>query len=212
VRTELGRWRDRYRTLFDRNPTPMAITCLDGVVLDANPAFCELLGLRASQLRDRHVSEFSEPGDDTEHTALADIMARRTTTARFRKTYVRAADRSRIPVDVTAIRVTDPTDQADTIVGIAQPLAPPAPPRTTLQLSETEAAVLALRAEGRALTDIAARLDMTRRGVDYHLRQLARKLRCPANNAGAITARAYHLGVLAPETWPPAVVARHVRR
>lgn len=212
VRTELGRWRDRYRTLFDRNPTPMAITDLDGVVLDANPAFCELLGLRASQLRDRHVREFSEPGeDDTEHSALVDIMARRTTTARFRKTYVRATDRARTPVDITAIRVTDPTDRADTIVGIVQPLAPPETPRTTLQLSPTEAAVLALRAEGRALTDIAAQLEMTRRGVDYHLRQLARKLRCPANNAGAITARAYHLGVLTPDAWPPVVVARHLR-
>ncbi|MDX3659686.1 PAS domain-containing protein [Streptomyces sp. ID05-26A] len=212
VRIELGRWRDRYRTLFDRSPTPMAITSLDGVLLDANPAFCELLGLRASQLRNRHVREFSEVGDhDAEQAALEGIMGRRTTTARFRKTFVRAADQSRTPVDITAIRVTDPTDQADTIVGIVQPLAAPAAARTALLLSGTEAAVLALRAEGRALNDIATHLKMTRRGVDYHLRQLARKLRCPANNAAAITARAYHLGVLDTETWPPTVAARHVR-
>ena len=71
-----------------------------------------------------------------------------------------------------------------------------------------EIAVLTGLASGLTLQQVAVRLGLTRRGVDYRLARLRQKLRVdgpggvPATTAGVV-ARGYALGLLTPETWPP---------
>jgi len=71
-----------------------------------------------------------------------------------------------------------------------------------------EIAVLTGLASGLTLQQVAVRLGLTRRGVDYRLARLRQKLRAdgpggvPATTAGVV-ARGYALGLLTPETWPP---------
>jgi PAS domain S-box-containing protein len=71
-----------------------------------------------------------------------------------------------------------------------------------------EIAVLTGLASGLTLQQVAGRLGLTRRGVDYRLARLRQKLRAdgpggvPATTAGVV-ARGYALGLLTPETWPP---------
>jgi Bacterial regulatory proteins, luxR family len=58
--------------------------------------------------------------------------------------------------------------------------------------------------QGSATTPAIARsVGLTVDGVNYHLRQLTRRLNVP--NRTALVARAYVLGVLDARTWPPAV-------
>ncbi|MFK4071566.1 hypothetical protein [Streptomyces sp. NPDC029674] len=47
-------------------------------------------------------------------------------------------------------------------------------------------------------------------GVNYHLTRLCRRLRAP--NRTALVARAYVLGLLDPEAWPPEVAGPARRR
>ena len=71
-----------------------------------------------------------------------------------------------------------------------------------------EIAVLTGLASGLTLQQVAVRLGLTRRGVDYRLARLRQKLRTdgpggvPSTTAGVV-ARGYALGLLTPETWPP---------
>ena len=72
-----------------------------------------------------------------------------------------------------------------------------------------EIAVLTGLASGLTLQQVAVRLGLTRRGVDYRLARLRQKLRVvdgpggvPSTTAGVV-ARGYALGLLTPATWPP---------
>ena len=77
------------------------------------------------------------------------------------------------------------------------------------QPTAAEIAVLTGLASGLTLQQVAVRLGLTRRGVDYRLARLRQKLRVvdgpggvPSTTAGVV-ARGYALGLLTPATWPP---------
>lgn len=59
----------RFRTLFEHSPDAIFVESLTGVVLDVNPAACELHGLSREQLVGKHVLELVPPRvrDDVRH-------------------------------------------------------------------------------------------------------------------------------------------------
>jgi DNA-binding CsgD family transcriptional regulator len=89
----------------------------------------------------------------------------------------------------------------------------PGPDQQRERPTPAEIAVLTGLASGLTLQQVAARLGLTRRGVDYRLARLRRKLRTdgtggvPATTAGVV-ARGYALGLLIPGTWPPQTCER----
>ncbi|WP_344883870.1 PAS domain-containing protein [Allokutzneria multivorans] len=202
TRSVLARWRNRHEALFGHAPIPVLVLSADGRVVDANPAFCALVGARVSELRTMTAQRLTSKGPWS--SAHHDLVSGRVNAARYDKKFLRP-DATAVIAAVTAVRVTDPEDGADRVVEFVQPKAADPGHHNGSTLNDTEASVLCLRAEGLSLLDIAARTGMTRRGVDYHLKALARRLRCPTNNAAALVARAYHLGVLEPRSWPPTV-------
>lgn len=59
TRREAKRAEARYRTLFDRVPVGITSTTPEGMILDANPAFAEMLGFRdAEDLKRAKITEF----------------------------------------------------------------------------------------------------------------------------------------------------------
>ncbi|MFB9903704.1 PAS domain-containing protein [Allokutzneria oryzae] len=205
TKSVLARWRNRHEALFGHTPTPMVVMTTTGDVIDANPAFCALVRVRVSELR-RMTSRQLAEGDEW-RSPFTDLLAGRVNAARYSKKY-RRLSASAVDAAVTAVRVTDPEDGSDRIVEIVRAGEPDDIDTAAITLNDTEASVLAMRAEGLSLVEIASRLGMTRRGVDYHLRVLARRLRCTTNNAAVLVARAYHLGLLDQRTWPPTVPHR----
>lgn len=214
-RDALTAWRERYRVLFDRNPIPMLITSTgrDGTVLDANPAFAALLGRRLSEVRGRGAADLAARDDDLIRSdALQDLLAGRQAQVDATTCYPRP-DGSGVRARVTCFllpgapgRSDDDDAAAAGVVGVIQPEVVLAAPRGP-ELTHREATILRLRAEGDTNTQIAAAVGLSPRGLDYHLKQLARRLRCPAGPA-ALVARAYHLGLLATDAWPPQVLQR----
>ncbi|WP_432590749.1 LuxR C-terminal-related transcriptional regulator [Streptomyces sp. HD1123-B1] len=76
-------------------------------------------------------------------------------------------------------------------------------------LTEIEARILEGIAAGLSTIPLAARLYLSRQGVEYHVTRLLRKLRVP--NRAALVSRAYSLGVLNVGSWPPKVVQDFVK-
>ena len=75
------------------------------------------------------------------------------------------------------------------------PHAPAAPP------TATQVRLLTLLAAGRSNQEIASTLHLSRQTLDYHLSRLRTQLDAPTRPA--LVARAYVLGILDPQAWPP---------
>jgi DNA-binding CsgD family transcriptional regulator len=73
---------------------------------------------------------------------------------------------------------------------------PPLPPLTAAQLR-----ILTLLSAGHGNNEIAASLRLSRQTLDYHLGRLRELLAAPTRLA--LISRAYVLGILDPQAWPP---------
>ncbi|MER7081334.1 PAS domain S-box-containing protein [Saccharopolyspora kobensis] len=204
-RREAITWRNRMILLLDHLPTPIALCEADGGILLANPAMAAEWGLLPGQMRGRNALDFFRPRAKARLHPIAEA--------------VRLHRRSRYPVEVSwtppsgverygEVDVTPVSDTADAppalmlvlrVRGERVETSPeePAPPA-----SEIEARILALAAGGDTTARIAKAVGLTVDGVNYHLAQLAR--RWNVRGRTALVARAYALGVLDPEAWPPA--------
>jgi DNA-binding NarL/FixJ family response regulator len=76
-------------------------------------------------------------------------------------------------------------------------------------LTEIDARILEGIAAGLSTVPLAARLYLSRQGVEYHVTGLLRKLKVP--NRAALVSRAYSMGVLTVGIWPPKVVEEFIK-
>jgi PAS domain S-box-containing protein len=116
---------DLFRGVFDEAATGMVVGSLDGRVVHANRAYCELTGYDASELTGRRFAEFTHPDDiDADAGDIRRLIAGEVDSVHHRKRYVRPTgeivwaelrcstikDRRGRPVYTTA-QVQDVTDR-----------------------------------------------------------------------------------------------------
>jgi PAS domain S-box-containing protein len=207
----------RYRAVLDTADVGILELDRRGRIVDANAAFLRMGGW--ASVAGRPASTLIGRADGAAHRILWDelVSGRR---HRFESgTTLRRADGGGVSahVVVTAVREAGGGTSAIVVVLAAPgPARPGAPGHPAEAPTAAEMAVLHGLAAGLTLTQVAGRLGLTRRGVDYRLARLRHKLRtpgvsgaggkAPATTAGVV-ARAYALGLLEPGTWPPAAQA-----
>ncbi|MCF3148337.1 PAS domain-containing protein [Streptomyces platensis] len=197
-----GPWRNYFLILLDRIPTPIAVCRAHGEVLIANPAMAAQWGAAPGQLRGRNLLDLFEPRAKAQLDRLIEAL--------------RMGRRSRYPVEVrwrdgsdgseregelTIDPVGDPSVHPPALLALLR-VADPAPAPASRAASPVEARILALAAGGATTASIGTALGLTVDGVNYHLTRLARRWRVQGRTA--LVARAYVLGVLAADSWPPA--------
>ncbi|MFE1172404.1 PAS domain-containing protein [Streptomyces sp. NPDC058773] len=197
-----GPWRNYFLILLDRIPTPIAVCRADGTVLIANPAMAAQWGAAPGQLRDRNLLDLFEPRAKAQLDRLTEAL--------------RLGRRSRYPVEVrwregsdggeregelTVDPVGDPSVHPPALLALLR-VGEDAPPVPRGSASPVEARILALAAGGATTASIGTALGLTVDGVNYHLTRLARRWRVQGRTA--LVARAYVLGVLSADSWPPA--------
>lgn len=84
-----------------------------------------------------------------------------------------------------------------------------APARNKELLTHLDARVLEGVASGASTVQLAARLYLSRQGVEYHVGLMLRRLKAP--NRAALVARAHSMGMLTVGTWPPRVLSEFVK-
>ncbi|MGD3109153.1 PAS domain-containing protein [Streptomyces sp. YGL11-2] len=196
-------YRHYFGMLLDRVPTPIAVCLADGEVLVANPAMAAQWGASPGQLRGRNLLDQFRPRDKAQITRLTEAL--------------RLGHRSRYPVEVRwRVGAEGPEREGELSVDpVGDPSVQPPALLTLLRVNETapapapraaaspvEARILALAAGGATTAAIGTALGLTVDGVNYHLTRLARRWRVQGRTA--LVARAYVLGVLSPDSWPPA--------
>jgi diguanylate cyclase (GGDEF)-like protein/PAS domain S-box-containing protein len=109
------------RSAFANAPTGIALTTPAGVLVDANPALCDLLGRPTDELHGHSVLDFVHPeARAAAAEAHALLTAHRTRPMRLETRLVRA-DSSEVPVQVTASWVEETDDgQAAHLVMIVE--------------------------------------------------------------------------------------------
>lgn len=95
-----------FRTLFENSVVGMSITSVDGR-LNANNAFCELIGYTTGELRDKQWMNFTHPDDICYNQALIEeILEGRKKSARWEKRYIHK-DGTIIWVDIHTLLYRD---------------------------------------------------------------------------------------------------------
>jgi PAS domain S-box-containing protein len=207
----------RFRAVFERADTAVLVVDLHARIIDVNPAAERMTGRPRHELVGRSIGAVAAPRDVEAHRQRWRELA-----AGRREHYdlpvtLRQTDGDPVPTVLTMVLVRDAAGHPSGGVGMTRPAA--AGPRVlpSRRPSDAEAAVLTRLAAGRSIQQIADDLRLTRRGVDYRISQLRRKLRtdgpdgCPTTSA-ALVARAYALGILITSTWPPNVDRSMVHR
>ncbi|MBL1095611.1 helix-turn-helix transcriptional regulator [Streptomyces coffeae] len=113
---------------------------------------------------------------------------------------------------LTAVAVREGRSHVASILVLLRPIAggeSDMVPERTKQFTEIEARILEGIAAGVSTVPLAARLYLSRQGVEYHVTRLLRKLRVP--NRAALVSRAYSMGVLNVGSWPPKVVEDYLK-
>ena len=91
---------DKYRVLFEKNLDSVAITDMDGKVLEANPAYLRLYGYTADDIKGTNLADMVAPED---RRAAADAMANLAAGRQVTKTIrMRRKDGTRFVVDLVA--------------------------------------------------------------------------------------------------------------
>ncbi|MFD5396045.1 PAS domain-containing protein [Streptomyces sp. NPDC127097] len=198
-----GPWRNYFLILLDRIPTPIAVCRADGTVLIANPAMAAQWGAAPGRLRGRNLLDLFEPRAKAQLDRLTEAL--------------RMGRRSRYPVEVrwrdgsdgstregelTIDPVGDPSVHPPALLALLRVGEPAPAPAPRAPASPVEARILALAAGGATTASIGTALGLTVDGVNYHLTRLARRWRVQGRTA--LVARAYVLGVLSADSWPPA--------
>jgi len=75
-------------------------------------------------------------------------------------------------------------------------------------LEELDSRILEMLANGATSAQMSLRLHLSRQGVDYHITRLQRRFK--VRSRPALVSRAYVLGVLVVDMWPPRVAEEYV--
>ncbi|HET9869083.1 MAG TPA: PAS domain S-box protein, partial [bacterium] len=109
----------RFRRIFEQSAVGMVFASLDGKVMDANQAYCEMLGYPKAELLGRPFSDFTHPQDVRMTDGLAQSVPGGPTRFRFEKRYV-AKDGRVIWASLTTLVVQDSKGQPVHILSMVE--------------------------------------------------------------------------------------------
>ncbi|MBU3868784.1 LuxR C-terminal-related transcriptional regulator [Streptomyces sp. 4503] len=191
----------------------MATLAPDLHVVAGDEDFCRHFGASSAELCGRSVFDLLHPSTSSvlrEHfSRLHD--GRRT---RFTERFLGCHSRGQVfSGKLTGTAIQGRSDRLSAIVVMVKPddERPEEAPVPTSQklLSPLEARILEGVATGASTVQMAAKLYLSRQGVEYHVGSMLRKMKAP--NRAALVSRAYAAGMLTVGTWPARVRPEFVK-
>lgn len=208
-----------YRSLFEDSGLGMASLGSDLRIRDANPDFVRLFERRSEGVVGRSFFELLHPGI---HPVVRRHFERLTDGRRTSFTDRMVALRPCASVftgEMTGVAVRRGAERAAAVMMLVRPeKATAGGPATSGAdtmvdrgriISELDAKILEGIAMGMSTVQLAARLYLSRQGVEYHVSTMLRRLKAP--NRAALVSRAYASGVLGLGAWPPRVLPEAIK-
>jgi DNA-binding CsgD family transcriptional regulator len=202
----------------DRRPAAeLADVCIANLdpglrVLEANGDFLYQLGRSAAEVCGQNFGDFVHP---SVKQLMVQQLARLGESRRDRFNARLVGLRPNDGVffgDLTGVAVRTDSGKVSKIVLLMRPdrsaEARPSADRRKV-LSELDARVLEGVAAGISTVQLAAKLYLSRQGIEYHVAAMLRRFKSP--NRSALVAKAYSQGILRIGQWPPRVTPEYIR-
>lgn len=191
---------DAFRSLFERTAACMAFVDSALDVQEVNRQFVrELIGHRTAT--EYNLLDFVQHDDpDGLRLRFQQLIAGTRDQIVETVVCVTAHDRQ-VPGTLSAVAVHNGVLRTSTAVVTLHCNEPLAPVRQRRLLTELDARILEGVAAGISTIGLATKLYLSRQGVEYHVGTMLKKFKAP--NRAALVSRAYAMGVLASDMWPP---------
>jgi DNA-binding CsgD family transcriptional regulator len=176
-------------------------------IVFADNGFSETIGLPPDRLRQRCVLDFLHPGFLRGPARALTALAQAGQGEVSDQVMLALPKGQSLPAVITALAVpVTPVSPTRIVLALSTtPHRPEAvqPVRQQQSLTLLDAQVLEGVAAGVPTTRLAKRLNLSRQGIEYHIGRMLRKF--GAANRTALIAKAYSLGMLSADSWPPRV-------
>jgi PAS domain S-box-containing protein len=207
-------YRDIYWSLFEQSGMCMANLDLSLRVVEANQYFAKQFGCTEKDVRGKSFREFLHPSVQGKVThQLTRLTEGRH--PRFAEQMVALGAKDAVFAgELTGIGVRGSAGKVDTLLVLVRPDdVPGAAPKLASSkqklLSPVDAKILEGVAAGESTVQLAAKLFLSRGGVEYHVTTLLRKLK--VTNRPALVSKGYSMGILGIGEWPPRVRPEYIR-
>ncbi|MGQ0838815.1 LuxR C-terminal-related transcriptional regulator [Actinokineospora sp.] len=204
---------DVYQSLFDRSGICMASVDLALKVQEANDQFTRDLARSTGGVVGHELFDFLHQGAQVHLRRLfVRLIEGRCERVTERVLGLRSGEYL-FPAQLTAVAVRERSPMVSTILVMLQwdESAGDIAARTARRkvLTDLDARILEGVAMGMSTVNLAAKLYLSRQGVEYHVGTMLKKLK--ATNRAALVSRAYAMGVLNAGTWPPQVEPEFIK-
>ncbi|SDG51082.1 PAS domain S-box-containing protein [Lentzea fradiae] len=201
-----------YRSMFERSGLGIARLDPRRKVLEANADLLNFVGRSIHDVYSRDFVELIHPGVRPGLERQLERLAKDRKGRFAEQVAAVRPDGSTVPTTMTAIAVYGHDTSISALLVILRKENAERGEVKVDQgkvLSDVHARILEGMAAGESTTQLASRLFLSRQGVEYHLGTMLRKLRAP--NRPALVSRAYAMGLLSIESWPPRVEPAFVK-
>ena len=206
-------YRDIYWSLFEQSGMCMANLDLGLRVVEANQYFSRQFGRSSTDVHGRSFCEFLHPSvqGKVRHQLTRLTEGRH---PRFAEQMVAVGAKDSVFAgELTGIAVRGAAGRVDTLMVLVKPddgeRAPQMAGSKQKLLSPVDARILEGVAAGESTVQLAAKLFLSRGGVEYHVTTLLRKLK--VTNRPALVSKGYSMGILGIGQWPPRVRPEYIR-
>lgn len=197
-----------YRSLFERSGICMATVDLALRVQEANDPFRRELG-GAEETVGRDLFDYLRvSSQSTLRRQFVRLIEGRSERINERVLGLRSEE-CLVPAQLTAVSIRDRSPLVSSILVMLQWDESAARSTRHKVLTDLDARILVGVAMGMSTVNLAAKLYLSRQGVEYHVATMMKKLKAP--NRAALVSRAYAMGVLTAGVWPPVVAQEFIK-
>ncbi|ASO20644.1 PAS domain S-box-containing protein [Actinoalloteichus hoggarensis] len=203
---------DVYTSLFQQSGLCMAQLDTHLRVRDASEDFSEQFGRTSAQVRGLNFVELVHPSVRRPLQQHFGRLVEGTNKLFVDRLITVRQQRSAFLGDLRAMAVTEPSGTLKHILVLLNPANDdnrPVRPRKRFMLSPMDAMIVENIASGLSSVTIANKMYLSRQSVEYHVSNLIRELK--VSNRTALIAKAYSLGILTSDTWPPRVRETYIK-
>jgi hypothetical protein len=199
-------------SLLDNSSVCIAQLDLQLYLIGGNTVFADVFGLPAEALPGLALVELVHPSVRAKLTRRLLSLANGER-SRFTDWIVPYAGTPTTSFELTGLAVTNDADRVDSLIVLvqrerAESAALTFPAGSTKRLTRIDALVLEGVAAGMSTVQLAAKLFLSRGGVEYHVSALMKNLE--AANRSEVVSKAYSAGLFSVGSWPPQVITDFV--
>jgi DNA-binding CsgD family transcriptional regulator len=204
---------DLFVSLFERSGVCFSVLDRRLRLLHANEAFVRHFGPQASAPDGLPFCDLLHPGVRQRVAQQFGMLVAGHRVRVHERVVCQSIRATTFAADLTGIATFNEAKRAHAILVLCRPEGQASESKQLIHpgktISALEARILEGVAAGMSTVQVAGKLHLSRQGVEYHVSAMLRRFRVP--NRSALISKAYSIGILGVDCWPPKALPDFVR-